>query len=150
MADPTNPCQGQHCNQEPITVCTNLPATVTPTNFDQQCRELAEMMCLAIVRTLEEYNRQRRADPNAALPPELMDWKAWAKGLVGGQPGLPDCLDPNDSTNVTLGESMRVDASAASSPGTQTASKYTNRAYESVFDFGVSLAGFDIDDWHDD
>jgi hypothetical protein len=152
MADPnqSNVCPGANCNQEPITVCTSLPGALTPSNFDQQCRELAEMMCLAVVRTVEEYNRKRRANPGASLPSELMDWKAWAKGLVGGQPGLPDCLDPNDATNANLGESMQVDVSSLSQPSQQTAGKYTNRAYESVFQFGASLSSFDIDDWHDD
>lgn len=145
-----NECQGQYCNQDPIKVCTSLPGVMAPTNFDHECRQLAEMMCLAVVRTLEEYNRKRRQDPAAALPTELMNWKAWAKGDVPGEPGLPDCLNPNDPTNTSLGGSMKVDVSSLSQPGQQTAGKYTNRAYDSVFEFGTSLAGFDIDDWHDD
>lgn len=145
----TTVCTGTHCNQEPITVCTSLGGAVSPTTFEQQCRDLAEMMCHAVVRAMEQHYRKYKSDPSAALPQKLMDWKAWAKGASGGQ-GLPDCLDLNDPNNRNLGESMDVDVAAQTTTSAKAAAKYTNQAYQSVINLGVDLAAFDIDDWHDE
>jgi hypothetical protein len=151
MTDPSTSteCSGEHCNQDPIKVCTSLTGALSPSTFEHDCRELAEMMCHAVVRAMEEHYRKHKSDPTPALPQKLRDWKAWAKGLTGGQ-GLPDCLDLSDPTNRTLGESMKVDVAAQTTTPTQSAAKYTNRAYQSVLHFGTSLASFDLDDWHDD
>lgn len=150
--NPSNVCGGANCNQDPIRVCTSLPIlpmSGTPTNFDEDCRDLAELMCLAVVRYMEEYNRKYRTTPNPALPSKLESWKLWAKGLSATQPGLPDCIN-RAVASVALGESMTPDVSAQSQPSTTSAAEYTNRTYDAVQTFGAVLAAYDINDWHDD
>ena len=148
MADPT--CTGTNCNQDPITVCTSLPYTMAPTTYDQQCRELAELMCQAIVRSIEEINRQHRGTSGASLSATLLAWKTWAKGSVSGTPGLPDCLNPATPTNQTLGQSMRPVVGTSGSQGEKDAAQYTNSVFDAIQQMGAGLASFDIDDWYDD
>ena len=152
MSDPTTSteCPGTYCNDEPITICTSLPATMAPTAYDEQCRELAELMCLAIVRSVEEINRQHRGTSGASLSSTLLAWKSWAKGAVTGKPGLPDCLDPSDPTDRTLGSSMRPEVSSSAPAGEKDAAQYTNAAFEAIQQLGAGFASFDIDDWYDD
>ncbi len=138
-----------NCNNSPVTICTSLPTTMGSA-FDLGCRDLTEVMCLAIVRYMEEYNRTKNAEGSPSVPAQLTAWKAWAKGL-SGKPGLPGCLDLSVVTR-TLGNSMWVDLPTVSPPTAANiaAANYTNRISTAIESFGSGVMGFDIDDWHDD
>ncbi len=138
-----------HCNDEPITICTSLPNTMG-SSFDLGCRDLTEILCLAVVRYMEEYNRTKNAAGSPSVPASLDAWKAWAKGL-SGKPGLPSCLDRTVVTR-TLGDSMWVDIAGVSPPTSAniTAAHYTNRISTAVESFGSDVMSFNVDDWHDE
>lgn len=136
------------CNNNPITICTSLPpnleSTPKPSLFDTQCRELAEAMCVAVVRTIEQYRVDKKGElQGKGIPDELQDWVLRVKNG-----GLPDCLDP-DAASTISGESMRVDLSSLAGPMLD-AGEFANRTREFVQSFGSSLTSFDVDDWHDD
>ncbi len=143
-------CTGANrkCNNNPITICTSLPpnlaANPKPSLFDTQCRQLAEAMCVAVVRTLEQYRVEKKGKlETEGIPSELMDWVLRVKNG-----DIPDCLDP-DTVSTALGESMRVDLSQVA-PANLSVGEFANRTREFVQSFGSSLTSFDIDDWHDD
>ncbi len=138
-----------NCNNDPVVICTSLPNTIG-SPFDLGCRDLTEVLCLAVVRYMEEYNRTKNAAGGATLPAELNDWKQWAKGL-SGKPGLPGCLDLSVVTR-TLGNSMWVDLSTVSpaTPDNLAAARYTNRISTAIESFGSDVMSFNIDDWHDE
>lgn len=141
------------CNQNPIKVCTSLrlnPMSPDPSNFEDQCRELAEVMCKAIVRSIEEIYRQHRGGTSPSLDAKLLAWKTWAKGPSTSTPGLPDCLDPAAPTNRTLGESMRPLVASTAPQGDKDAALYTNTAFRAIQQLGAGFTAYDIDDWYDD
>jgi hypothetical protein len=148
-------CTGRHCNQDPIKTCTSLPKVApgaAPANFDQACRDLAQMMCLSVVRSMEEYNRKHRTNANAKIPTALQDWVNWAKSTQQAQPGLPDCLDRTTKPMPQkLGEAMVVDKATlpADKPEQAKSAEYLGRVYRGVMGFGSQLIGFDVDDWND-
>ncbi len=146
-----------HCNDKPIRLDTSLPTNGSLpapsgglTAFDINCRELAECMCKAVVRSIEQYRVEmiekyssKADDPE--LPTLLAAWKNWAKTTMVG---LPDCLDP-DAVSVVFTESMQVDV-AGLNGATLLNAKYANRTYDAVQAFGSHLISFNIDDWHDE
>lgn len=137
-----------NCNNEPVTICTSLPNTMGSA-FDLGCRDLTEVMCLSIVRYMEEYNRTKNAEGSPSVPAQLNAWKQWAKGLAG-KPGLPGCLDLSVQSEK-LGESMWVDVAAVTPPTAANiaAAHYTNRISTAIESFGSDIMSFDVDDWHD-
>jgi hypothetical protein len=141
------------CNDDPILICTSLPVASSIVPFHAECRVLAEIMCTAVVRSIEEYCRTKTDDGVTSLPAKMKDLYAWAKTPVtAGKPGLPGCLDLS-SPSRTLGESMRIDISSmpsTSTPDQIAAARYTNRVYDSVESLGSGMMSFDIDDWNDD
>ena len=145
-----------NCNDHPIVVCTSLPTGITVSAFESNCRDLAEVMCASVARSIEEYCRTKTEGRTVTptFPSRLHDWKAWAKSSGGGKPGLPAiCLDLGTTSDV-LGESMRIDIAKLESGGATSdeiaAARYTNRVYAGVEAFGAEMMSFDIDDWHDD
>lgn len=145
-----------NCNDHPIVVCTSLPVGITVSAFESACRELAEVMCASVVRSVEEYCRTKTKGGTVtpSFPSRLDDWKAWAKSTGGAKPGLPAiCLDLG-TTSDELGKSMRIDiAKLVAGGGTSdqiAAARYTNRVYDGVEAFGAGMMSFDIEDWHDD
>jgi hypothetical protein len=86
-----------NCNDDPIVVCTSLPTGIAVSVFESACRDLAEVMCASVVRSIEEYCRTKTKGRTVtpSFPSRLDDWKAWAKSSsTGSKPGLPQhCLD---------------------------------------------------------
>jgi hypothetical protein len=146
-----------NCNDDPIVVCTSLPTGIAVSVFESACRDLAEVMCASVVRSIEEYCRTKTKGRTVtpSFPSRLDDWKAWAKSSsTGSKPGLPQhCLDLA-TTSAELGESMRIDIAKleadGASPDEIAAARYTNRVYDGVETFGAGMMSFDIEDWHDD
>ncbi len=149
-------CTGANCNQDPFKICTslpNVPIADAPGDFDQACRQLAQMMCMSVVRTMEEYNRKHRVNANAQVPTALQEWVNWAKSTQATRPGIPDCLDRTTKPiPQKLGEAMLVDKATipAGNPDQVKSAEYLARVYRAVMGFGSDLIGFDVDDWHDE
>ena len=141
-----------HCNDKPICTPTSLdpiPNGKEPDqfDFDDHCRDLAEQLCKAMVRRVEQFRRQeRRRNPgNPQLPQKMIDWKHWAAGRTA-EPGLPDCLDPQENQGVDMEISLAI--AAGSGPGILSNAKKLNRTANAMTTGARLLVGYDVDDWH--
>ncbi len=145
-----------NCNNRPISVDTSLPTngslpvpSAGLTTFDTECRELAEAMCKAVIRAMEQYRvsmiaKYAGSGDDPEVPTLLTAWKN--KAMSGA--GLPDCLDP-EQVLTGVSDSMQPETANLTGQALLTGT-FNNRTYDAVQTFGSQLTSFDIDDWHDE